>query len=100
MTKTPFVTLAASSAYTHRQSVKRHPELCGTLSHLCVGASPSTPWSESAMYSDPQSLLGAVVDSYTLVRVVGAGGAGVVFLGQRADGSQSAIKVLLPAVRT
>jgi serine/threonine protein kinase len=52
------------------------------------------------MFSDPQSLLGSAIDSYTLIRVLGEGGAGVVFLGQMADGSQTAVKVLLPAGRT
>jgi hypothetical protein len=52
------------------------------------------------MFSDPRSLIGTNLDGYTLVRVLGEGGADVVFLGQLADGTRSAIKVLLPAVRT
>jgi serine/threonine protein kinase len=51
------------------------------------------------MFADASALIGQTIADYRLLRILGKGGMGAVFLGQRLDDSQdqAAIKILLPS---
>jgi streptogramin lyase len=49
---------------------------------------------------DPNTLLGQEVGGYRLERLLGAGGAGTVYLGRGPDGQPVAVKVLAPSSRS
>jgi serine/threonine protein kinase len=51
------------------------------------------------MFADTASLIGQTIADYRLLRILGRGGMGAVFLGQRLDDAQeqAAIKILLPS---
>ena len=51
------------------------------------------------MFADAAALIGQTIADYRLLRILGKGGMGAVFLGQRLDDSQAqvAIKILLPS---
>jgi serine/threonine protein kinase len=51
------------------------------------------------MFADAAALIGQTIAGYRLLRILGKGGMGAVFLGQRLDDSQAqaAIKILLPS---
>lgn len=51
------------------------------------------------MFLDPEALTGKIMGGYQLKRIIGAGGAGTVYVGENAAGEQVAVKVLLPAIR-
>lgn len=50
------------------------------------------------MAPDPESLIGRAIAGYRLTRIVGAGGAGTVYLGEQPGETPVAVKILLPSI--